>query len=90
MASGCDRVANSPTPMQSTRPPSKISTLPGAQGFMSAMNAEAIAHSRPFRLIEGRQAAAHKLAIRSYCDAHPLAQYAQAVVDLYNSLPPSR
>ena len=60
-----------------------------AQGFMSGLNLASAANTGMYRSIEGTPAGmvAQKLRVRSYCDAHPLAQYLSAIMDLYNNLP---
>src|SRR5438309_1041020 len=61
-----------------------------AQGFMSALNLDAVANRRPYRVINGNDMATHKIEIRSYCDAHPLVAYSSAVFALYSRLPAAR
>lgn len=63
-----------------------------AEGFMSGINAEALSEHLAARDIEGgdETAAQYKLIIRSYCNAHPLASYSAAVIDLYGTLSLSR
>jgi len=63
-----------------------------AEGFMSGLNASALADNFPHRRIEGGNASmqSYLLSIRTYCDAHPLSPYYGAVVNLYNSLPSVR
>ena len=58
-----------------------------ATGFMSGLNLDAIAFGRPHRIFNPTDTATYKLLIRSYCDAHPLVAYAQAVAVLYKGLP---
>ncbi len=60
-----------------------------AQGFMSALNLSFVSTTRAYRFIDPDGMAGYKLRLRSYCDAHPPSQYVQAVMDLYNSLPPA-
>jgi hypothetical protein len=57
------------------------------QGFMSGMNASAPAASPNSNDLGDGSLESHKARIRAYCDAHPLAQYAQAVQDLYLTFP---
>jgi hypothetical protein len=60
-----------------------------AQGFMSALNLSFVSTTGAYRLITPDGIVGYKLRLRSYCDAHPPSQYVQAVMDLYNSLPPA-
>lgn len=60
-----------------------------AQGFMSALNLSFMSTTGAYRAIDPNGMAAYKLRLRSYCDANPPSQYMQAVMDLYNSLPPT-
>jgi hypothetical protein len=60
-----------------------------AQGFMSALNLSFVSTTGSYRLIDPNGTATYKLRLRSYCDAHPPSQYVQAIMDLYNSLPPA-
>jgi hypothetical protein len=63
-----------------------------AEGFMSGINVKALSEHLTARDIEGsdEKMAEYKSIIRSYCNAHPLATYSAAVVDLYVTLPLSR
>lgn len=60
-----------------------------AEGFLSGMNAESEAAHLPYKRIEGGDAAAntYRQAIRSYCDAHPLSSYSDAVISVFEALP---
>ena len=60
-----------------------------AQGFMSALNLSFVSTTGAYRFIDPDGMAGYKLRLRSYCDANPPSQYVQAVMDLYNSLPPA-
>jgi hypothetical protein len=60
-----------------------------AQGFISALNLSFVSTTGSYRLIDPNGTAAYKLRLRSYCDANPPSQYVQAIMDLYNSLPPA-
>ena len=60
-----------------------------AQGFMSALNLSFVSTTGAYRFIAPDGMASYKLRLRTYCDAHPPSQYVQAVMDLYNSLPPA-
>ena len=60
-----------------------------AQGFMSALNLSFVSTRGAYRLIDPDGVASYKLRLRTYCDANPPSQYVQAVMDLYNSLPPA-
>jgi opacity protein-like surface antigen len=61
-----------------------------AQGFMSGLNLEALANNMSYRVLNGTEMAAQKVQIRSYCDRHPLAQYAMAITNIYNGFPSAR
>jgi hypothetical protein len=52
---------------------------------MSGLNLAALANKIPYKDINGNDMESHKIYIRTCCDAHPLAPYYGAVVDLYNS-----
>jgi hypothetical protein len=61
-----------------------------AQGFMSGLNyakAEAVGDSRDLSAMPTEEQMAR---IKKYCNAHPLADYVDAVIDLYKSLPESK
>ena len=60
-----------------------------AQGFMTALNLSFVSTSGAYRSIDANSVTAYKLRLRAYCDAYPPSQYVQAVLDLYNSLPPA-
>jgi hypothetical protein len=60
-----------------------------AQGFMSALNLSFVSTTGAYRFIDPNGMAGYKLRLRVYCDAHPPSSYVQAVMDLYNSLPPA-
>ena len=60
-----------------------------AQGFMSALNLSFVSTTGAYRFIDPNGMAGYKLHLRQYCDAHPAGPYVQAVMDLYNSLPPA-
>jgi hypothetical protein len=63
-----------------------------AQGFLSGLNLFSVRSTGAYRYIQGSESemVAQKIRIRLYCGAHPQAQYAAAVMDLYASLPPRR
>src|SRR5258706_16471380 len=61
-----------------------------AQGFISSLNLNSVPNTHVYRDINGDDIQAHKAHIRAYCDAHPLAQYVAAVLDLYGTFPPKR
>jgi hypothetical protein len=61
-----------------------------AQGFMSALNLEASANGKVYRIINGNDMSNQKMLIRSYCNEHPLTQYVAAVLDLYERFPPGQ
>lgn len=58
-----------------------------AQGFMSALNLNLSANQGVYRVIDGAAMPTYKIQIRSFCDGHPLAPYAAAIMDLMASLP---
>src|SRR5208282_6818979 len=58
-----------------------------AQGFMSGVNLAYVTSTGSYRYINGNEMLSQKSFIRSYCDAHPQAQYSLAVMDLLNSFP---
>ena len=60
-----------------------------AQGFMTALNLSFVSTSGAYRSIDPNGITAYKLRLRAYCDANPPSQYVQAVLELYNSLPPA-
>ena len=60
-----------------------------AEGFMSALNLSFVSTTGAYRFVDPNGMAAYKLRLRSYCEANPPSQYMQAVMDLYNSLPPA-
>jgi hypothetical protein len=61
-----------------------------AEGFMSATNLAFTANTGSYYDLSSGDMASFKLHIRSYCNAHPLTQYAMAVMDLVTSLPPKK
>ena len=85
----CVRAENLPSPYIVNPSATEDIYFTWAQGFMSGLNLDAVANRRPYRFINGNDMLAQKIEICSYCDAHPLAQYVAAVVDLYNRLPPA-
>lgn len=58
-----------------------------AQGFMSALNLNAITENRPYRDVGAIGMTEQKSAIRSYCNLHPLASFVEAVFSEYENLP---
>ncbi|MEA2821696.1 MAG: hypothetical protein QOJ86_3700 [Bradyrhizobium sp.] len=60
-----------------------------ALGFMTAMNVQAATgiegRAKTFQNM-GESIQSYKSSIRMYCNAHPLALYMDAVIDLYHSL----
>lgn len=58
------------------------------EGFLSGVNAGFRALSQPIRDLSGTPLDAQKAFIRAYCDGHPLAQYSDAVMELYSKFPP--
>lgn len=61
-----------------------------AEGFMSGLNMANEANNLPYRALNGVEMDRQKLQIRSFCDVHPLAQYAAAIVAVYNTFPIAR
>jgi hypothetical protein len=57
-----------------------------AMGMMSGLNFASVANNKYFRDLAGDQEL-FRLAIRDYCERHPLATYEGAILDLYVSLP---
>jgi hypothetical protein len=55
-----------------------------AQGFMSGWNYSTLPK---YRELAAKSVEEQMLHVRLYCDAHPLALFVQAVMDLYVSLP---
>jgi hypothetical protein len=58
------------------------------EGFLSGANQAVKSLSRPLRDLSGLPLDAQKAFIRGYCDQHPLAQYCDAVIELYSQFPP--
>jgi hypothetical protein len=58
-----------------------------AEGFMSGWNAGALSDQKALRDLGVKTAEDESRAIRYYCDAHPLASFLDAVLDVYFSLP---
>jgi hypothetical protein len=58
-----------------------------AQGFMSGLNMAAPHAGRQARNLKAITTEEQEVRIRSYCDQHPGADYIDAVIDLYGSLP---
>jgi hypothetical protein len=58
-----------------------------AEGFMSGLNLESTVARLPNRNLASIDMQAAQVEIRSYCNAHPLAPYYGAVVEIYNKLP---
>ena len=58
-----------------------------AQGFMSSMNMTMVTGpAKSYHDLE-TPVTSQKSQLRAYCNAHPLAGYAEAVLDLFGSLP---
>lgn len=55
-----------------------------AQGFMAGIN---VVKAPNFRDVNAVPIEEQKTRLRRYCDQHPLADYWEAVIDLYGSLP---
>ncbi len=58
-----------------------------AQGFMSGLNLAAPHAGREARNLKAITTEEQEARLRSYCDQHPGADYIDAVIDLYGSLP---
>lgn len=57
-----------------------------AHGFMSGWNFSTL-QQRQYRDLRARSSESLMTGIRTYCDSHPLATFAKAVVEVYSSLP---
>jgi hypothetical protein len=57
-----------------------------AQGFMSGVNDVGLVTGQPIRDLNSVPISDQESQIRQYCEAHPLASYDQAVMQLYSSL----
>ncbi len=57
-----------------------------AQGYLSATNLVAIGQGREFRNLRSISSERQRAYIRSYCNKNPLANYIDAVNELYKSL----
>jgi len=58
-----------------------------AQGFMSGENLSISAKSTGYRDLQAMTIEAQTQSLRNYCDEHPLAEFVDAVIDLYVKLP---
>jgi hypothetical protein len=58
-----------------------------AQGYMSAMNVATSTETHRFHNLSARSVDEEEASIRLYCNSHPLANYLDAVLALYDSLP---
>ena len=61
-----------------------------AQGFMSGLNAAQIDANGNSVNLNSMTTEEQQSAIRSYCNAHPLAPYIHAIMDLYQRFPPNK
>ena len=60
-----------------------------AQGFMSGLNFASSDGRQGMRNLTATEVNAQQERIRHYCDEHRFGNYLEAVLDLYNSLPPN-
>lgn len=58
-----------------------------AQGMMSGMNARSLLASEGSRDLASLPTDKQRSALRAFCDQRPLANYYEAVTDLYSSMP---
>ena len=58
-----------------------------AQGMMSGMNARSLTVGEGSRNLDSLSLDRQRRALRAFCDQRPLANYYEAVIDLYTSLP---
>ena len=57
-----------------------------AQGFMSGLNVY-LEEKGQYRDLQSMKVAAQAQMLRAYCDEHPMASLAKAVIDLFNQMP---
>ena len=57
-----------------------------AQGFMSGANICSLEHGQ-YRDLQAMTVEAQEQSLRNYCDQHPMAELAEAVIVLYGKLP---
>ncbi|SEG29281.1 hypothetical protein SAMN04488115_104168 [Bosea lathyri] len=67
--------------------PTEIQFFAWAQGYMSATNEPMRVRNEPTRNLIGIPTASQKQRLRAFCDQRPLANFYQAVRNLYESLP---
>jgi|HubBroStandDraft_6_1064221.scaffolds.fasta_scaffold1591586_2 hypothetical protein len=60
-----------------------------AQGFMSARNVQKLTENRSSQNLDSIPTGVQKMRLRTYCDNHPLAEYLDAIMDLYDSFSPN-
>jgi hypothetical protein len=58
-----------------------------AQGYMSGLNTELVMGNKPIRDLSAIAPDHQQLLIRTYCSAHPLDKYMEAVATMYGGLP---
>jgi hypothetical protein len=58
-----------------------------AQGFMTAANISLMRDQHRYRDLAGRSTIDQRASIRSYCNDHPLSNFADAVIALFITLP---
>jgi len=68
-------------------PDLEIAYFSWAQGFMSGLNAHYLITEKKYRNLALKPSEQQQAEIRSYCDERPLANFQDAVVNLYNSMP---
>src|SRR5665647_2547002 len=61
-----------------------------AQGFMSGLNYEKMQATGDSRDLSAMSTEEQMARIKKYCNARPLAEYVDAVMDLYKSLPENK
>jgi hypothetical protein len=57
-----------------------------AQGFMSGVNISDLRDGQ-YRDLQAMTVEDQKASLRDYCEEHPMAEFAKAVLDLYGKLP---
>jgi hypothetical protein len=57
-----------------------------AQGFMSGLNVY-LEEKGQYRDLQSMKVEAQEQSLREYCDQHPMASFAKAVIDLFNQMP---
>jgi hypothetical protein len=68
-------------------PRSELMYFSWAQGFMTGLNVTQVSLKRPERDQNARPPSQQMAFIREFCDKRPLAVFADAVAELFSSLP---